>query len=241
MEVDSSTFEYACRLPNSLFRESREKFLREFKEHVPEFQKAIMMFKGKEEIPIDSTDFNYEIKQESFFYYLFGVQEPGCTAVIDIENDKTTVFFPQMDEIYKIWMDVRSNEELLDLYPDFEIKFVDDLEQWIKDLNPSQIFINSGINTDSGLNTVVPEFKWLEEYKIEKDTMHDILSECRVIKSEEELKILEIANDITSEAHCYTMQFCKPGIRESLLSAKFRSYCLERYNCKILPYQTVCA
>jgi hypothetical protein len=77
MEFDSSTFEYALRLPNSVFNTNRDKFIKAFKEQVPEHQKALLMFKGKDDLPIDSTDIEYEIKQESFFYYLFGVQEPG--------------------------------------------------------------------------------------------------------------------------------------------------------------------
>lgn len=239
--MDSSQFEYALRLPNSVFKTNREKFIKAFKEKVPEHDKSLLLFKGKDDMPIDSTDIDYEIKQESFFYYLFGVQEPGCSAAIDITNEKTYLFFPKTDAIYAIWMKVLTKDQMHETYPDFEIKYTEELENWVKDFEPSQVYINSGVNTDSGLNTVVPQFKWLEEHKVENDTMHDILAECRVIKSEEEIKFLELANDITSEAHCFTMQHCKPGVRESYLSSKFRSYCLEKYNCKILPYHNICA
>lgn len=239
--MDSSSFEYALRLPNSLFRANREKFMKAFKEQVPDHDKSLLLFKGKDDIPVDSTDIEYEVKQESFFYYLFGVQETGCTAAIDIANEKTYLFYPKMDSVYKIWMKIKSDEDMKELYPDFEIKYTSELEQWVKDFNPAKIYVNAGVNTDSGLHTTIPTFKWLEEYTVDKTTMHDILAECRVIKSEEEIKILELANDISSEAHVHVMRQCKPGVRESYLSSKFKAYCQEHYNCKILPYPNICA
>jgi Xaa-Pro dipeptidase len=241
MESDSSTFKYALRLPNSLFAENREKFFKMFKSQVPEHQKSLLLFKGKDDLPIDSTDIDYEVKQESFFYYLFGVQETGCSAAVDIENEKVYMFYPRMDEVYKIWMKVLNEDEIKELYPDFELKYVDELEQWVADFKPEKVYTNNGINSDSGLATVVPDFKWLPQYTVDKDTMHDILSESRVIKSQQEIEILKWANRITSEAHVHTMRQCKPGVRESYLSSKFKAYCQEKYNCKILPYFNICA
>ena len=57
------------------------------------------MFKGKEEISIDSTDVEYAVRQESYFYYLFGVQETGCSAAIDISTEEVYLFFPKFSEI----------------------------------------------------------------------------------------------------------------------------------------------
>jgi len=46
---------------------------------------------------------------------------------------------------------------------------------------------------------------------------------------------------MTAEAHCEVMRCVKPGLRETFLASRFRSYCLENYNCKILPYSNICA
>ena len=243
MEGSSVDFEFAERLPNSLFRTNREKFFKAMTENPDNsYSEGICLFKGKDEMPIDSTDIEYEVKQESFFYYLFGVQETGCHAAIDLASQKTYLFITKMDEIYKIWMKVLSIEEIEEIYPDFEVMYMDDLENWLKETKPSVVYINHGVNSDSGLETTIPDFSFIKdtEFKdslnIDKDTIHDILSECRLIKSEEELEILKIANKVSSEAHVHAMRYCKPGVRESYLSSKFRAYCLEHYNCKILPY-----
>ena len=60
--------------------------------------------KGKEEVPIDSIDFGYEVEQESFFYYLFGVHETEFNAVLHLDTGKAVIFMPQLDLIYYIWM-----------------------------------------------------------------------------------------------------------------------------------------
>jgi len=53
--------------------------------------------------------------------------------------------------------------------------------------------------------------------------------------------MMRLASQITSEAHVVAMRTCKPGIREGCLESVFKSYCLENYNCKIAPYNLICA
>lgn len=41
----------------------------------------------------------------------------------------------------------------------------------------------------------------MEKFETELNTLHPILSECRVLKSDHELALIQFANDISSEAH----------------------------------------
>jgi len=211
-----------------------------------DYTDGICFFKGKEDIPIDSTDVEYDVRQESFFYYLFGVQEIGCYAAIDLSSHKTYLFVPKMDDLYKIWMKVLTIEEVSEKYPDFEVLFNPDIENWLKETNPSVVYINAGINVDSGLHTLLPDFSsivkdksFADSLNINRDTIHDILADCRSIKSANEIEFLRLAAKITSEAHIEVMKNCKPGIRESFLSSKFNAYCLEKYNCKFTHYRNI--
>jgi hypothetical protein len=61
--------------------------------------------------------------------------------------------------------------------------------------------LNEGVNSDSGLTTHIPEEKYWKDFKIDKETMHDILCESRVIKSDEEIDVLRWASRITCEGH----------------------------------------
>lgn len=41
----------------------------------------------------------------------------------------------------------------------------------------------------------------MEKFETELSTLHPILTECRVLKSDLELALIQFANDISSEAH----------------------------------------
>ena len=46
------------------------------------------------------------------------------------------------------------------------------------------------------------------------EILHDVISECRVIKSEEELQVLRYVNRVSSEAHKEIMRRIRPGWME---------------------------
>jgi len=54
--------------------------------------------------------------------------------------------------------------------------------------------------------------------------MHDILSESRVIKNDEEIEAMKWASQITAEAHAYALQHVKPGQREIQVESFFNFY-----------------
>ena len=84
------------RLPNSLFEKNRERFVKLFKNDVgaDKAKKGIALFKGASEVPLYSSDIAYPEYQEAYFYYLFGVSEMDCFAVIDFATEKPILFAP---------------------------------------------------------------------------------------------------------------------------------------------------
>ena len=81
------------------------------------------------------------------------------------------------------------------------------------------MFVNAGVNSDSGLETLIPDAKHYAtacpQAITDKKFMHNLLCECRVIKNEQEISIMRWASKITCEAHCNVMRNVKPGQRES--------------------------
>ena len=113
---------------------------------------AIGVFKGANEVPLYSSDVSYPEYQEAFFYYLFGVTEMDSYALVDFANEKTILFLPKLDNTYKIWMTVLTLDQYKEKYTMVDdILYTDQLEQFVKDHKPETIFVNSGINSDSGL------------------------------------------------------------------------------------------
>ena len=36
--------------------------------------------------------------------YMFGVKEPGCYGLVDLDTGNTTLFVPRLPEEYAVWM-----------------------------------------------------------------------------------------------------------------------------------------
>ena len=43
-------------------------------------------------------------RQESYFHYLFGVQEEDCLGAIDLQTGHSYLFVPRLPDRYAVWM-----------------------------------------------------------------------------------------------------------------------------------------
>lgn len=75
----------APKVPEDFHLKLRQRFYKKFSEvHSGDehFKKSICLFKGIETVPKNHEDTNHFVEQESTFWYLFGVKETDCYAVI---------------------------------------------------------------------------------------------------------------------------------------------------------------
>lgn len=144
-----------------------------------------------------SSDVCYPEYQEAYFYYLFGAKEMGCVGVIDFATEKPIIFAPKLDRIYEIWMTLHSAEDLSKTY-DMDVRDLADLADYInKERKPETIYLNKGVNSDSGLTPKLPDLSQLQlssEIDINVTRMHDIAAESRVIKNDEEINAMRWAS-----------------------------------------------
>ena len=119
--------------------------------------KGIAVFQGVSEIPLYSSDVCYPEYQEAYIYYLFGVSEMDCVGVLDFATEKTILFVPQLDNLYMIWMTVYTKEDLAAKY-NMEVRYLSELTAYLnEERKPETIYVNRGVNTDSGLTTATPD------------------------------------------------------------------------------------
>ena len=62
-----------------------------------------------------------------------------------------------------------------------------------------------------GKNRKQLSFEGITKFHLDKTTLHPIISECRVHKTDLELAVMRYANKISSEAHKYVMLNIKDG------------------------------
>ena len=169
-----------------------------------------------------------------------------CYGFIDLKTEKTVLFIPKYDELYKVWMTVLSIDQVKAKYTMIdEIMYVDQMEQYFKDNQPKTVYLNLGENSDSGLTTGIPSEDMFKggcpDAVVDTKFMHDVLSEARTIKNDQEMDIMRWASKITCEAHVNVMRNVKPGQRESQLESFFRYDCEQKYFMgRVQPYTSIC-
>ena len=103
------------------------------------------------------------------------------------------------------------------------------------------VYVNLGVNSDSKLQTQVPEQTYLADLQVNYDVMHDVLSESRTVKNDDEILALRWASQIAAESHVNVMRHCKPGMRESQLESHFVYRGQQDYYIgRVEPYLSIC-
>jgi Xaa-Pro aminopeptidase len=176
-----------------------------------------------------SNDTHYRFRQDSDFFYLTGFEEPDALAVIKPESDKAyTLFVRPRDPEREIWdgrragVDGAVNDFGADeAFPtaEFASKLADFLD------GAEVLYYRLGVDEELD-NTIVKEIArmrgWNRKPIHPPQTIVDpatIVHEMRVLKTPDEIEIMQRAADIAAEAHCEAMKAAKPGMQEYQLEA----------------------
>ncbi len=74
-------------------------------------QSGLILFLGNQDAPANYADNTYAFRQDSSFLYFFGIHEPNCAAVIDLETGDAELFYDRPDEDLRIWIGDSSDME----------------------------------------------------------------------------------------------------------------------------------
>jgi Xaa-Pro aminopeptidase len=171
-----------------------------------------------------SNDTNYRFRQDSDFFYLTGFEEPDAIAVIKPgETHEYVLFVRPRDPEREIWDGRRAGVEgAKSEFGAQEALPVDKFDEKLPEiLNDAEIlYYRLGVNRelDDKIIREIARMRSLNRKPIHPpETIIDpatIVHELRVIKSPEELEIMQRAADIAAEAHVEAMKAARPGMRE---------------------------
>jgi Xaa-Pro aminopeptidase len=176
-----------------------------------------------------SNDTHYRFRQDSDFYYLTGFEEPEAIAVVKPAQDpKYALFVRPRDPEREIWDGRRAGVEgakkEFGANEAFSIAEFDEKLQEILD-GADILYYRLGVNRDLDDTIIrqVARMRALNRKPIHPpQTIVDpatIIHELRVLKSSEELELMQIAADIAAEAHCEAMKAVRPGMQEYQVEA----------------------
>ncbi|NHC04221.1 Xaa-Pro aminopeptidase [Acinetobacter sp. 187] len=199
-------------------------------------------------VAMRNRDADYKYRTDSSFFYLTGFAEPEAVAVIEtgdsVDEYTYSLFCRERDREMEIWNGYRAGVDgAVDDFDADEAYAIDLLDEEIieKLLDKQKLFYRIGHRAEFDARVA----KWIVQANGEsrKGTtapaqliqLDRIVDEMRLHKDAEEIQLMQIASDISAEAHTRAMQTVKPGMMEYALEAELnyifgKNGCVPSYN-----------
>lgn len=234
-------------IPNRLFARNRANLAAQLP------PKSVAVFTANEPMPRNG-DLFYPFRQQSDFFYLTGINEENAFLVIapdyPDETMREVLFIEPYDEVKATWQG-----EMLDAKQATElsgIKTVKGSDGFWMTLNDyvfsgfgDTIFLNSYEYPKYECNTETIQQRFVNKVK-SLYPMHNygrtapILNALRMVKSEDEINIMQQACDITSKAFRRCLEMVKPGLYEYEVQAEIE-YVFKKNNASGQAFDPIIA
>ena len=193
---------------------------------------GVILLLGNNLSPMNYTDNAYPFRQDSTFLYFFGLDEPGLTAVIDVDDGTEQLFGddPTVEEV--VWTGpqtpLRENAQRVGV---IRTAPSNELESVLKKACEQGQTIH-----------YLPPYRADHVLKLSQilrrppETIPEQASETliravvaqRSVKSPEEIKQIEAALDISHEMHTTAMKMARPGVMEREVAGTMEGIALSR-------------
>lgn len=210
-------------------------------------------------VALRNRDADYKYRADSSFFYLTGFAEPEAVAVIetfDSEEEGYTysLFCRERDREMEIWNGYRAGVDgAVDDYEADEAYAIDLLDEEIleKLQNKDKLFYRVGHSAEFDARVA----KWIAQANGESRRgksaptqivqLDRIVDEMRLHKDANEIELMQIASDISAEAHTRAMQTVRPGMMEYALEAELnyvfgKNGCVPSYNSIVGGGENAC-
>lgn len=200
-------------------------------------------------VAMRNRDADYKYRADSSFFYLTGFAEPEAVAVIETfatreEGYSFSLFCRERERDMEIWNGYRAGiDGAIEDFDADEAYAIDLLDEEIlpKLQNKEKLFYRIGHDAAFDARVAI----WIKEANGETRRgtsapaqliqLDRIIDEMRLIKTPEELELMQIASDISAEAHTKAMQSVKPDMMEYALEAELnyifgKNGCVPSYN-----------
>lgn len=177
---------------------------------------GVLLFLGNEESSVNFKDNWYPFRQDSTFLYFFGLDMPGLTAVIDIDQDIEILYGDNLTVEETVWQG--SHPPLSDLANVVGMSYTkskSEIGSFLTSVRNQRVHFLPPYRPENLQKLAV----WLKKSHQE---IHSLVSvefikavvSLRSIKSEEEIRELTKAVNISVKMHQKLMSAAKPGMKE---------------------------
>ncbi|ENW08332.1 Xaa-Pro aminopeptidase [Acinetobacter beijerinckii] len=205
-----------------------------------------------------NRDADYKYRADSSFYYLTGFAEPEAVAVIETfaegEDYSYSLFCRERDREMEIWHGYRAGVDgAIEVFDADEAYAIDLLDEEIieKLINKQRLYYRIGQQAEfdarvsEWIKTADAEQRRGNAAPAELIQLDRIVDEMRVKKSAQEIELMQIASNISAEAHTRAMQTVKPEMMEYALEAELKyifgkNGCVPSYNSIVGGGENAC-
>jgi Xaa-Pro aminopeptidase len=177
-----------------------------------------------------SNDTEYRFRQDSDFYYLTGFDEPDAIAVVAPSRaERYTLFVRPRDREKETWTGRRAGIEGAKQRHGADAAFpVEEFEEKLTELldGAGSLYYRLGNGQPELDQTLIRQIALMRTMGRRgvraPQTITDpgaLLHEMRLVKTEEEVALMQRAADIASEAHREAMRAARPGAKEYEIEA----------------------
>lgn len=225
---------YMAALPQEEFVQRRAIFFEQLLDN-----SVAVIFSAQEQVR--NKDCCYPFRQDSYFWYLTGFNEPDAALVLSKKNGQnlTALFLRPNDPEMEIWNGRRLGLEkapeklILDVafdIADFATEFSKIME------NHTALFYAEQVQSWGDV-LLLP---YLDNPQIEKQDWQRILDEMRLFKSDNEIRLMQQAAQITAFGHIKAMQQVRPNRLEYEIESEI-SHEFNRFGARFVAYNTIVA
>lgn len=200
---------------------------------------GLILFLGNNEAPMNYGDNGYRFRQDSTFLYYFGLDFPDLAAIIDVDENKETVYGNDFSIDDIVWMGpqptvkaraAKSGIKLIATIDDLYTVCTTAVKQGRK-IHFIPQYRHDNILTIHKLLGIAP--KRVNDYASTK--LIKAIAEQRYIKSKEEISEIEKAIGISCEMQTSAMRFAKPGMYEREIAGFMEGLALSLGNGLAFP------
>ncbi|HLL75219.1 MAG TPA: Xaa-Pro aminopeptidase [Pyrinomonadaceae bacterium] len=178
---------------------------------------------------VRSNDTHYRYRQDSDFFYLTGLDEPDSIAVIRPGHGEHpyTLFVRPRDPERETWEGRRAGiEGARDVYGADAAFPVEEFGEKLGEMldGARNVYYRLGVRADLDelLVKQIGAMRQRSRTQRAPDSITDpgaLLSEMRLVKTDEEIELMQRAADIAAEAHVEAMRAARPGMYEYEIEA----------------------
>ncbi len=188
---------------------------------------GILIFSGNKETGMNYKDNWYPFRQDSTFLYYFGINLPNVYIVVDLDEDKEILFGDDLTPEDMVWVGA---SEPLNTYAEkcgiAEVKPMSKLAVTVQKAKQKGQSLHYLPPYRSKVSIEISELTGIPVAEVEGNKSIEFIKAViaqRSIKSEEEIKELHKAVNITANMHRHAIRRTKHGVTEKQIAGELQA------------------